>query len=488
LRENDWMRSLTGTAQEITAPATPPGAAVAPSAPLRVLERFRLTLPFAGLAVYLWVIHSAKLPIASWAIALGLFGLLLQAQPLRLAAPLAWFGGFFLWAMATAPSARFPDVTWDKLVDWGKLWLVFLLASNVARTRRQLYVLMITWLGIFAFYPVRGTMFNFVFRIGEAGRYAWNFIFSNPNDLAALTLPILAMSIAVLQGEREKKKFRKGGWIRLSALAGVIVLPALIFVTQSRGGILALFTMGLLVLVQYRKEARSFAVLVLVAGVIGLAAPPDVWTRLGGLSKAGDSETLGQVDVEGSADQRFEIWRVAGAIIADNPVTGIGLGGYPKTHQQYALSSRFKPTARGTRDTHSIYLNVLAETGIVGFLLLMGMLATALLQGWRAAKEMETRDPGAAKQMRTLNIGLIAFMQAGIFGTLHRVAFLYVYLAVLITAIHLLGNQPAFSARRQSAKPPESRLAPSKPPAAVPLRHRPAGGRGLRPGVHRRPG
>ena len=37
--------------------------------------------------------------------------------------------------------------------------------------------------------------FRYVFDNNPFGRYAWNFIFSNPNDLAALTLPILAMSI-----------------------------------------------------------------------------------------------------------------------------------------------------------------------------------------------------------------------------------------------------------------------------------------------------
>ena len=479
---------MARTAQEMTAPAAPPGAGVARGAPLRALERFRLTLPFAGLAVYLWVIHSARLPIASYAIALGLFGLLLQAQPLRVPAPLAWFGGFFLWALATAPVARSPSVTLDKLVDFGKLWLVFLLASNVARTRRQLQVLMITWLGIFAFYPVRGTLFNFVFRIGEFGRYAWNFIFENPNDLAALTLPVLAMSIAVLQGEKVKKKFKEGGWVRLSALAGVIVLPFIIVVTQSRGGILALFTMGLLVLVQYRKEAKSFAVLVLVAGVIALAAPSSVWTRLGGLSNVGDdSGTAGQVDVEGSADQRLEIWKVAGAIIADNPVTGIGLGGYAETHRLYALSSQFNEIARGTRDTHSIYLNVMAETGVVGFSLLMAMLLTALWQGRRAVKDLEARDPGAAKQMQTLNIGLIAFMQAGIFASLHRVAFLYVYLAVMTTAIYAFGSQTTLSARRGAAPAAPPPPPPPQAPAAVQARRGRAASGVFRPGARRRP-
>jgi O-antigen ligase len=211
-----------------------------------------------------------------------------------------------------------------------------------------------------------------------------------------------------------------------------------------------------------------------------------VWTRLGALSKAGDTENLSEVDTHGSAEQRFEIWRVAAAIIADHPVTGVGLGGYPQAHQQYALSNRFKPIARGSRDTHSIYLNVMAETGIVGFLLLMGMIVTALWQGWRAAKDLETRDPGAAKQMWTLNIGLIAFMQAGIFASLHRVAFLYVYLAVLTTAIFALGSK-TFPVRWRAAPPAESPPSLPTSPGAVQSRRSAAASGAFRPGVRRRP-
>jgi O-antigen ligase len=246
--------------------------------------------------------------------------------------------------------------------------------------------------------------------------------------------------------------------------------------------------MALLVLVQYRRQARSFAVLVLVAGAIGLAAPPEVWTRLGGLSKAGDTATLGQVDVEGSADQRFEIWRVAGAIIVDHPVMGVGLGGYPQTHAEYARSSRFKPIARGSRDTHSIYLNVMAETGVVGLALLLGMLGTALWQGRSAVKELSSHDPGAAKQLQTLMIGLIAFMQAGLFASLHRVAFLYVYLGVLTTAIFALTNHPALSALRRSPVSGPARPADAGVRTAVPPRRRTAAAGVLRPGVRRRPG
>lgn len=406
-------------------PAVPPPAA-APSRGRGV------TLAFLGLALYLWVIHSYRVPLGTTAIAIGLVGVLLGGASIRLPRSLALFGGFILWAAVTAPLARDFGLTIDALEVFVKLWLIGLVASNVANSRRELYLLVVVWLGFFALYPVRGTFFNFFSGVTHFGRYAWNFTFANPNDLAALTLPMLAMAVMVLQAERTSR------WVRWSALAGVILLPLLIVITQSRGGIIALATMALLILAQYRRQARGLAIGVLVAGVVAIAAPPEAWERLSGLSEA--RTDLGAVDEEGSADQRFEIWRVAVAMAADRPLTGVGLGNYAEAHAEYAQSSQFRQTARGRRDTHSIYLNALAETGVLGLVLLLGVLISALGSALRTARRVASTDLAAARQLRTLAIGLVAIMQAGIFGTLHSVAFLYLYLGVLTSATVILGQ------------------------------------------------
>jgi O-antigen ligase len=402
-----------------------------------------LTVAMAGIGIYLWVIHSAKADLGSYAILLGLAGILLQPARLRFPAPLLWFGGWLLWAAITAPMALDTAQTADTLVEFGKLWLIFLLAANVAQSPRQLAALVVVWLAIYALYPVRGTFFNFFAGIQIFGRYAWNFIFRNPNDLAALTLLILALSVATLQGRQSRQ------WIRLSALAGTIVLPILIVITQSRGGILALGTFGLMVLVQYRREARGLAITALAAGAVYFAAPPEVWDRLGGILGVRSPEVLREADVEGSADQRFEIWKVAAAISQDHRITGVGLGNYPATHAAYASTGNFAPTARGARDTHSIYLNALAETGVVGLLLLLAMFGSALRGGWRTAAALGERDPVAAQQLRTLVVGLVAFLQAGIFATLHVVAFPYLYMGILAAAIVILPTVPVTLARRR---------------------------------------
>ncbi len=416
-------------------------------------DRFQLTLSFAGLTVYLWVIHSAKAPIGAYAIATGLLGLLFLPRTIIIPQPLWWFAAFIAWATIGWSQSLYPGVTADQLVEFGKLWLIFLVAANVAHSRRDLTMLIIVWLGIFALYPVRGILFNVLIGSATQGRYAWNFIFRNPNDLATLTLPMLAMSIAILQSPQTR-------WIRLSALAGTIVLPFVIFATQSRGGILALATLALLILVQHRQKFRTFAIVFVAGGVIALLAPPQVWNRLADIKNVTSEETIGEADQWGSAEQRYEIWRVGRAIAKDHLLFGTGLGTYPKVHASYAQQSRFNPTARGERDSHSTYINVVAETGLIGGALLLGMLASIFISGRRVIREQTPNDPVLATQIRTLLVGLVAFLQACVFATMHHIAFLYLYLAVLATAIAV--------ARRQLL-PARPDCGPAAGPAARPL-------------------
>ena len=398
-------------------------------------EKVALTLSLVGMLLYLWVIHYPAFPLGQTGIVVGLIGILLNPTKLSFPAPLLWFGAFVLWSALGFLQTEFPAVAQDGIIAYGKLWLIFLLGVNVAHNRNELRTLTIVWLAIFAFYPVRGTLFNIVFGISEFGRYSWNNIFENPNDLAALTLPMLALCIGLLQTER-------GKWVRIAATIGTVLLPVIIFFTQSRGGILALLLFGSLVLLRKRRQGRMLAMTAAAATFVAIAVPSSVWTRLGGLKGVVDTENLGAVDPYGSAEQRYEIWKVGAAIAADNLLFGTGPDTYPVAHSRYARTSRFNPTARGLRDTHSTYLNVLAESGVIGFILFMGMLGSVFLEGWRVMQRLRRHNPEAETQIRTLLIGLVAFLQASVFATTQHVAFLYLYLAIICVYLRL-APQPA---------------------------------------------
>ena len=66
------------------------------------------------------------------------------------------------------------------------------------------------------------------------------------------------------------------------------------------------------------------------------------------------------------ADQRYDYFSVAFEAFKDEPVTGIGSGGYERRY------TRDRDFEKPSRYTHNIWLRVMAELGIVGLLLLAG--------------------------------------------------------------------------------------------------------------------
>ena len=78
-----------------------------------------------------------------------------------------------------------------ELFEVMKIALIGIAACNVISTPRSGRTFVVWYLALFALYPVRGALYNYVHEITEAGRISWNFFFRNPNDLAlACFLPL----------------------------------------------------------------------------------------------------------------------------------------------------------------------------------------------------------------------------------------------------------------------------------------------------------
>jgi O-Antigen ligase/Tetratricopeptide repeat len=70
--------------------------------------------------------------------------------------------------------------------------------------------------------------------------------------------------------------------------------------------------------------------------------------------------------VEGSSNNRAQWWEEAGRGFVDNPIVGNGAGGFQVTHRRYRESNV------EVREPHSLPLQLLTETGLVGFALFAG--------------------------------------------------------------------------------------------------------------------
>lgn len=412
-------------AEEPIAPLMPPtGAQPADLATGMPWQNVGWTLTLAGLLVYIWSVTTYSVPLAQPGMIVAILGLAIQGGAFRFP-PFLWlFAAYLGWALVGASVTEYPAEVAKRIDLFWRVGLIALVVVNALDTRARQRMFMFAFLGAFALYPARGTLFNYFGGYRLFGRALWNYIYANPNDLAALTLLQLSMAMAIYV--REPK-----GWPKLAAMAGMVLLPFIILLTQSRGAFLALAATALLLIAGQRKRARTLVIVATVGAVVAMAAPDSLWERIGGLRHVTDTEELREVDQEGSAEQRYEIWKVARKIIRENLVMGVGVGAYPQAHLRYSMGSEFKRTAMGTRDTHSTYLNVLAESGVVGLALFLGIFGSVAYRAERVRRRARNVLPSSAQQIFYLELGLLAFFLSGIFGSYAKLAFVYVHASLL---------------------------------------------------------
>jgi probable O-glycosylation ligase (exosortase A-associated) len=385
---------------------------------------------YLGLLAYVWIVTTYQFQGGDIAMAVALFGLVLQRDRLIIPSFLWIYTAFVLWAFVGYAGTDYPVAVAMRLNAAWKIGLISLVTVNALRSRPRVRFFTFFFLAAYALYPVRGTLISYAGGNRMFGRAMWNYVYANPNDLAALTLFPLAMSIGVYLTEPP-------GWPKKAALVGIVLLPIVIILTQSRGAFLAMSLFATFAIIGSRRKLRLIAMVVVVAVAAALATPESAWHRFSLLKNATSVENLQAVDPEGSAEQRFEIWRVASAIIGDHPIEGVGLGAYSYVHERYVRTGAFSQIAAGRRDTHSTYLNVMAETGVVGFLLFMAIFVSTMTRAERVRRQVRATLPLYSQQLLYLNLGLLGYLLAGVFGSFAGLTtpYLYVALIVAMTAI-----------------------------------------------------
>ncbi|MGH7696020.1 MAG: O-antigen ligase family protein [Gemmatimonadaceae bacterium] len=404
-----------------------PVVSAAPSTFVWPWQNVKWNLAFVGFCGYSIAVITYIAPIGRASMIVALLGLIFGQERIRFPAPLVCFIAYYLFAAATAPTSEWYVVVKDELINIGIIGLIFLVAMNVLTERSRLRFYIFLTLATYGMYPVRGAIFNqFIYHAAELGRIAWNGMFANPNDLIALLLFPLGLAVGYLYAERQK-------YFRYAALLGIALISLIAFMTQSRGGILALGFFGAWTLARQKRRARMLPAVLGIVAVVVLFAPNDVWDRLKKISSATSSGELIEADDLGSAEQRFEIWKVAAAISRDHPITGIGLGAYSYMHWRYVQRNLegFKRTAQGKRDAHSSYLTALAETGIIGFTFWIGIFVTTMRTVLRVRRTIKQADPDGERQLFFAQLGMMAFAVAGIFGSWNHTPYTYINVAIL---------------------------------------------------------
>lgn len=224
----------------------------------------------------------------------------------------------------------------------------------------------------------------------------------DPNVFAAALISAIALAGGVALTSRVP-------FARLVVLPVLAVLLLGAAESQSRGGIIAAVVSVAAAFLVLRGHRGKVAVLL---AAVGLSFA--TWLTVGGGS-------LGRVTNFGDkGDGREELWRIAGQMAENHPLTGVGLQNFIPRVPDYVLSPgslQFihllieKPVV-----VHNTYLQFLAETGIPGLVLfatLVAMSMRAMVAAARRFDDLGHRD--AATICRVAFLGTITLLVSGFF-------------------------------------------------------------------------
>jgi O-antigen ligase len=356
------------------------------------------------------------LALASWlASDLARRELRIPHPPLIL--PLVIFVGaalLSLWDAVELPVYGIPE-----LIKWLQVLLLFLFVSHHL-TRRRLPWLMGTLLATGLFQALVG-LWQFGLRgegpehfaiLGERFYRAYG-TFEQPNPYAGYLGLMLPLALGLMWGKatqwrssRRTPKGREHGVLPLLLVAiPALVMLAALGTSWSRGGWMG-FAAAVSVMAIALPRRASWGLLLVAAllvGGIGLYAvdllPAPVAARLGNFAQYvqfEDVRGVGINDANYAVIERLAHWQSALSMLRHNPWTGVGFGCYEPAYARFALINW--PIALG--HAHNYYLNLAAETGLIGLGAYLSLWTAVLWRTWRATRHTQGL-------MRGLAIGLL---------------------------------------------------------------------------------
>ncbi|HJX85742.1 MAG TPA: O-antigen ligase family protein [Candidatus Angelobacter sp.] len=167
----------------------------------------------------------------------------------------------------------------------------------------------------------------------------------------------------------------KDRWVRYAGTICLGTAGAALFLTGSRGGMIAYA--GIIFASIWFLTPRRVTVLRIIPAIV-LSALLVV-----ALVRPHEAERLQEVD-EFTQVSRLALWGAAGVMFLGHPVLGVGYGNYPTLYSDYV------PGSSEEIDSHDLYLQFLAETGIIGFLAFFTLIGSFL---WIAVKLVKMADP-----------------------------------------------------------------------------------------------
>jgi O-antigen ligase len=293
-------------------------------------------------------------------------------------------------------------IVWDKLLDavlWGAVYfLVTRMLSNAWQIRILLLMIFVLNLKL-AQHTIRsyreeansGMNGMQIIMSGGAGEGSASF-FGNVADLGLAMCVVWGIVWAWLVGKAEKQK-----WVRWFLMLCFVTFFLAILLCGSRGAVVGA---GAIVLVALLKSKRRVGAIFLTLFFV-LA----IWLVLPEASKLRFANAWAGTDA--NANSRIEFWHIGFDMWKHNPIFGIGPGIFAWANPLHFVS-------------HSVFVQVLAESGLVGTISWAVMLFYFLRLNAKTRKRALASGPDGRRSFEYclafgLDLGMAGFLASGAF-------------------------------------------------------------------------
>jgi O-antigen ligase len=172
-----------------------------------------------------------------------------------------------------------------------------------------------------------------------------------------------------------------------------------------------------------RVRPALFATVAVVAVVLGVAfLPATMKERVAAVTGAADGARPADSSLQGRLGENL----AAVEMFRDHPVTGVGPDNFELHYAAYAQRVGLDPRPE-VRGAHSLYLESLAETGVVGTIAFVALLVAALRAAWVARTRLAGREELLAEGCL---VALVSFLVCA--ATLHLTYPRYLWIFVTL--------------------------------------------------------
>ncbi|MEO8356032.1 MAG: O-antigen ligase family protein [Chloroflexota bacterium] len=246
------------------------------------------------------------------------------------------------------------------------------------------------------------------------------------NRFAQVMLMLVPIGLFLAWGEQSK---------RLRFLA--FLLTGLAFVggslAFSRGAQVGLLL--LIVIMAFMRYIKVRELLIIVLGIVLLlVAFPQNALRFGSLGAVFATEDEGGLrSADGAIQGRYTEMLAAALVFMDNPIVGVGPGMFSYEMAEYSRIVGLRNII-STREAHSLYPGVAAETGLLGFITLMSIFIYTLNGLAQARNYWLARNNTPLANLSTgFFLAIISYMTTGIF--LHFAYIRYFWLIIALSVV-----------------------------------------------------